>query len=96
MTALRGRTEPLACTILQASHAIHDHDLVHDSSPYGIAISTMRPSHVVLSSDPRCEAEAMQAYRACGANVISLNQAAVIILRIGGTGEVAFECRLAA
>ena len=33
MTALRGRTEPLACTILHASHAIHDHDLFHDSSP---------------------------------------------------------------
>ena len=93
MTALRGRTEPLACTILRASHAIHDDDLDYDSAPYGIAISTMGPSHVVLSCDPGCEAQALQAYRARGATVISLNQAAAIILRIGGTGEVAFECR---
>ena len=93
MTALRGRTEQLACTILQASHVVHDHDLDHDATPYGMAISTMGPSHVVLSSDPRCEAQAMQAYRARGANVISLNQAAAVILRIGATGEIGFECR---
>ena len=94
-TALRGRTEPLACTILQASHAINGHVLDHDTAPYGIAISTMGPSHVVLSSDPRCEAEAAQAYRTRGANVISLNQAAAVILRISATGEIAFECRSA-
>jgi hypothetical protein len=91
--ALRGRTESLACTILQASHAIDDCNFDHSSKPYGIAISTMGPSHVVLSSDPKCEAEAMQAYQARGANVISLNQAAAVILRISGTGEITFECR---
>ena len=94
--AVRDQAETLRCTILCASHPLSDVELGFNAQPYGPGLDLMRPSQVLLSSDPRCETDVTRAYRDRGAKVISLNQSPLVILRIDSTGERTIECGPAA
>jgi hypothetical protein len=93
---VRDRGNMLRCTILYASHPLNDAERRFNAQPYGPGLDLMRPSQVVLSTDPRCETEVTQAYRDRRAEVISLDRSPVVILRIDSTGKRTFECGPAA
>jgi hypothetical protein len=50
----------------------------------------MRPAQVVLSADPACRTEAERAYRQRGAEVIWLDQASAVVLRVEADGTRQF------
>jgi hypothetical protein len=88
--AVRDSSLDLPCTILRASHPIRTPEIGYNAQPYAPALDLMRPAQVVLSADPACRAEAEQAYRQRGAEVIWLDQASAVVLRVEADGTRQF------
>jgi hypothetical protein len=88
--AVRDCSRDLPCTILRASHPIRTPEIDYDAQPYAPALDLMRPAQVVLSADPACRAEAERAYRQRGAEVIWLDQASAVVLRVEADGTRQF------
>jgi hypothetical protein len=88
--AVRDRSRQLPCTILSASHPVRTPEFGYDARPYAPALDIMRPAQVVLSADPANRAEAEQAYRQRGAEVIWLDQASAVVLRVAADGATHF------
>jgi hypothetical protein len=88
--AVKNRSRNLPCTILRASHPIRTPEIGYDAQPYAPALDLMRPAQVVLSADPACRSEAERAYRQRGAEVIWLDQASAVVLRVEADGTTRF------
>jgi hypothetical protein len=88
--AVRDCGRDLPCTILRASHPIRTPEIGYNAQPYAPALDLMRPAQVVLSADPACRTEAEQAYRQRGAEVIWLDQASAVVLRVEADGTTQF------
>jgi hypothetical protein len=89
--AVRDRRSDLPCTILRASHPIRTPEIGYDAQPYAPALDLMRPAQVVLSADPACRSEAELAYRQRGIEVIWLDRAAAVVLRVAADGTSRFD-----
>jgi hypothetical protein len=88
--AVRDCSRDLPCTILRASHPVRTPEIDYDAQPYAPALDLMRPAQVVLSADPACRTEAERAYRQRGAEVIWLDQASAVVLRVEADGTRQF------
>ena len=88
--AVRDCSRDLPCTILRASHPIRTPEIGYNAQPYAPALDLMRPAQVVLSADPACRTEVEQAYRQRGAEVIWLDQASAVVLRVEADGTTQF------
>ena len=89
--AVRNSSEDLPRTVLRANHLIRTPEIGYDAQPYEPALNLLWPAQVVLSADPTCRAEAEQAYRNRGAEVIWLNQGSAVVLRVDADGTRRFS-----
>ncbi len=88
--AVRDCGRDLCCTILRASHPIRTPEIDYDAQPYAPALDLMRPAQVGPSADPGCRDEAERAYLQRGAEVIWLDQASSVVVRVEADGATRF------